>query len=585
VQAAELAEREADKALVAARAAVTEAKRHVAILEREANEQARLAQEKVLAARGIKAQLSRQHSTVSNVSTPRGRLGTVDTTRTLDQSYSSILSEDSVYTPLHANSGRSRLGMADSAHHAQPQPAAGASGEGQPFAKDGANRSSYGALPSQTGNPISVSTTRSLRGRRGPGPSATSPSSARFPRSSTLGSHHYDPNERSPVSMRRPLSIVGLRESIREGWRSTIKRTPSTYDPPLDEMMGGIDNTAEASRVNGIRVWYSSFTSIDWLHDAIKDSRRMLRLRRRKSLRGRIRNGLDRSTGWFIVTIVGLLAALVAFAIVRTEQWLFDLKEGRCKDGFFKAKRFCCPMSVDNLTSVGFIDSLNPFATLPTPNGIYSAGRVGFAAEEECEAWQTWAELFDPSDWKRLSFAAWMTEYIAYIIVALALALTSCILTLKLTASTLFIGRKDSSSINSKSFTKKAELPSTEVSLPTRKVLYYAAGSGIPEIKTILSGFVIHGYLGGRTLFTKSVGLAMSVASGLSLGKEGPFVHIVCCIGNIVSRFFNKYETNEAKRREILSAASAAGVAVAFGAPVGGVLFSLEEVSYFFPPK
>jgi len=115
--------------------------------------------------------------------------------------------------------------------------------------------------------------------------------------------------------------------------------------------------------------------------------------------------------------------------------------------------------------------------------------------------------------------------------------------------------------------------------------MYFASGSGIPEIKTILSGFVIHGYLGGRVLFTKAVGLALSVASGLSLGKEGPFVHIACCIGNIISRFFPKYESNEGKRREILSAASAAGVAVAFGAPIGGVLFSLEEVSYYFPPK
>ena len=72
-----------------------------------------------------------------------------------------------------------------------------------------------------------------------------------------------------------------------------------------------------------------------------------------------------------------------------------------------------------------------------------------------------------------------------------------------------------------------------------------AAGSGIPEIKTILSGFVIHGYLGVRVLFTKSVGLALSVASGLSLGKEGPFVHIASCIGNIVSRIASKYELNE----------------------------------------
>jgi len=40
-----------------------------------------------------------------------------------------------------------------------------------------------------------------------------------------------------------------------------------------------------------------------------------------------------------------------------------------------------------------------------------------------------------------------------------------------------------------------------------------------------------------------------------------------------------------AKKREILSAACSSGVAVAFGAPIGGVLFSFEEVSYYFPQK
>ncbi|XP_046735055.1 H(+)/Cl(-) exchange transporter 4 isoform X6 [Diprion similis] len=110
-------------------------------------------------------------------------------------------------------------------------------------------------------------------------------------------------------------------------------------------------------------------------------------------------------------------------------------------------------------------------------------------------------------------------------------------------------------------------------------------GGNCSQIKTILSGFIIRGYLGKWTLIIKSVGLILSVSAGLSLGKEGPMVHIACCIGNIFSYLFPKYGRNEAKKREILSAAAAAGVSVAFGAPIGGVLFSLEEVSYYFPLK
>jgi chloride channel 3/4/5 len=68
-------------------------------------------------------------------------------------------------------------------------------------------------------------------------------------------------------------------------------------------------------------------------------------------------------------------------------------------------------------------------------------------------------------------------------------------------------------------------------------------------------------------------------------GKEGPSVHYAVCTGNVISRLFDKYKRNASKTREILSACAAAGVAVAFGSPIGGVLFSLEEMSSHFPLK
>jgi len=113
----------------------------------------------------------------------------------------------------------------------------------------------------------------------------------------------------------------------------------------------------------------------------------------------------------------------------------------------------------------------------------------------------------------------------------------------------------------------------------------YARQSGIPEIKTMLGGYVIKDFLGGWTLVTKSIGVCLSVASGLWLGKEGPMVHLACCCAHLAMKPFDSLSSNEARKREVLSAAAASGISVAFGAPVGGVLFSLEQLSYYFPDK
>jgi len=112
-----------------------------------------------------------------------------------------------------------------------------------------------------------------------------------------------------------------------------------------------------------------------------------------------------------------------------------------------------------------------------------------------------------------------------------------------------------------------------------------ARGSGIPEIKTILGGFKFPEVLETNTLIIKILGLGLSVAAGLSCGKEGPLVHIACCWSNLISKRTSRLAKNEAKQRELLSCACAAGVAVAFGAPLGGVLFSLEEASTLFPNR
>ena len=53
-----------------------------------------------------------------------------------------------------------------------------------------------------------------------------------------------------------------------------------------------------------------------------------------------------------------------------------------------------------------------------------------------------------------------------------------------------------------------------------------AEGSGIPEMKAILSGAKMPNYLSLQTLAGKMIGLISAYSSGLSIGREGPFVHV-----------------------------------------------------------
>lgn len=109
-----------------------------------------------------------------------------------------------------------------------------------------------------------------------------------------------------------------------------------------------------------------------------------------------------------------------------------------------------------------------------------------------------------------------------------------------------------------------------------------AAGSGLPEVKEALAGIVLFDSLSLKCLFVKPISLCLALASSLSVGKEGPFIHCASCIAyQLANASWLKISSYVREQRELegLVAACAAGVVCTFGAPVGGVLFSAEICS------
>ncbi|KAF3059378.1 H(+)/Cl(-) exchange transporter 3 [Daldinia childiae] len=337
-----------------------------------------------------------------------------------------------------------------------------------------------------------------------------------------------------------------------ESWGQRLIQALSDRTDPMSE--------SKSSLLADERIWYDQFTSTDWVHDSIADAYRVKQLRSRKGFWGRIVVLFDGAQGWILSAVVGVLVAVVAYCVDVAETTIFDYKDGFCARAWYLREKRCCPHG-------------------------------------PCTDWRSWSEVLGGHP-----FGEVWTEFGVYIIAVLLLAVLSCLLTL--TTKTVVPSAYRMSTLDENLAADYSQQPEdnnndndesgsispravrqTQADPPPPMVYYSAAGSGVAEVRVILSGFVLHGFLGFKTLIIKSAGLILSVASGLSLGKEGPYVHIATCIGNICCRLFSKYDHNDGKRREVLSAAAAAGVVVAFGAPLGGVLFGLEEVAYYFPAK
>ena len=121
-----------------------------------------------------------------------------------------------------------------------------------------------------------------------------------------------------------------------------------------------------------------------------------------------------------------------------------------------------------------------------------------------------------------------------------------------------------------------------------------AAGSGIPEIIAFLNGINLDNVVKMEVLVSKVFSMCFSVAAGLPIGKEGPMIHAGAIIGALASQGFTLslgYDTswkrfqdlrNDINKRDFVTYGAAAGISGAFRAPIGGILFALEEGASFW---
>jgi CIC family chloride channel protein len=106
-----------------------------------------------------------------------------------------------------------------------------------------------------------------------------------------------------------------------------------------------------------------------------------------------------------------------------------------------------------------------------------------------------------------------------------------------------------------------------------RYVAREAKGHGVPEVMESIT--LRNGIIRPRVVIAKLFSSALCIASGGSVGREGPVVQIGSAVGSTVGQFFR---VNAKRMRVFVACGAASGIAAAFNAPVAGALFAVEVI-------
>ncbi|WP_195340526.1 ClC family H(+)/Cl(-) exchange transporter [Fusobacterium sp. 1001295B_180824_G3] len=107
------------------------------------------------------------------------------------------------------------------------------------------------------------------------------------------------------------------------------------------------------------------------------------------------------------------------------------------------------------------------------------------------------------------------------------------------------------------------------------------SGSGIPQVKGLILGRINYNNWFFELLAKFFAGI-LGIGAGLSLGREGPSVQLGSYVAYGTSKLLKK---DIVERNYLLTSGSSAGLAGAFGAPLAGVMFSIEEIHKYLSGK